>query len=131
MKLSSMPNNTHLLTMNMNKTLCYVKKIYFCVYIRVYLCEYSQYVVITVQYLVPCLFVSISCYSISRFLKRRMKQMRSYQIHRPSSINNKRPKKPKFQKKKSEIDELTETELPSLMKYLLQFLPLKINQIIY
>ncbi|UJR21262.1 hypothetical protein I4U23_024357 [Adineta vaga] len=45
------------------------------------------YLVITVQYLVPFLFVSVSCYSISRFLQRRMIRMRSYQ-KRPCSTRN-------------------------------------------
>ncbi|CAF0777602.1 unnamed protein product [Adineta ricciae] len=68
-----------------HKPLCRSITVYFCVLIPNLGTRIFSYLVITVQYLVPFLFVSISCYSISRFLKRRMKQMRVYQTYRPTS----------------------------------------------
>jgi hypothetical protein len=82
---------------NLFKSSCHIRKIYFCVLNPGLRMRIFSYIVITVQYLVPCLFVSISCYSISRFLKRRMKQMRVYQINRPET-------KIKLQRTKSNID---------------------------
>jgi hypothetical protein len=68
----------------LSKTSCQTKKIYFCVFNPGLRMRIFSYIVITVQYLVPFLFVSISCYSISRFLKGRMKHMRNYQMHNRS-----------------------------------------------
>jgi hypothetical protein len=100
-------NHTNL---NLFKPSCHIRKIYFCVlnpslYMRIF-----SYIVITVQYLVPCLFVSISCYSISRFLKGRMKQMRTYQIHRPI---NEKENKTKLQRTKSNIDVIPKKDYSS------------------
>ncbi|CAF0753760.1 unnamed protein product [Adineta steineri] len=78
-----------------------------------------SYIVIIVQYLVPFLFVSVSCYSISRFLKRRMKQMRVYQTYRPTNVNNnnnnnnKTNKRQKKDSKLQPLDEITEHESAS------------------
>jgi hypothetical protein len=89
----------------MLKPSCRMKKIFYCVLKPDLRMRIFSYIVITVQYLVPFLFVSISCYSISRFLKRRMKRMRAYQ-QRPT---------PKSIRKKSSntTDELTEQESTS------------------
>ena len=98
-----------------NEPPCRMKKIYFCVFNPGLRMRVFSYIVITVQYLVPFLFVSISCYSISRFLKGRMKQMRTYQINRPTSrLPAKKANPPvKLQRQKSHSDELTEHELNS------------------
>jgi len=109
-------NNTDLSAMHTMKTPCHMKKIYFCVLDTGLRMRIFSYIVIIVQYLVPFLFVSVSCYSISRYLKRRMKQMRIYQTHRPASIkkpNDKRPKKPKLRRASSNLDEITEHEFTS------------------
>jgi hypothetical protein len=102
---------------SMNTTLmkppCHVKKIYFCVLNPGLRMRIFSYIVITVQYLVPFLFVSISCYSISRFLKRRMKQMRTYQIHRPIKKSNSNEQKQQLQKSTSNLDEINESDYPS------------------
>lgn len=71
---------------------CPMKKIYYCVlepglHMRVF-----SYFVIIVQYLVPLLFVSISCYSISRFLKKRMKRMCAYELHNKTTSFNQKMK---------------------------------------
>ena len=89
---------------------CSAKKIVYCVaelglHMRVF-----SYIIMTVQYLVPFLFVSISCYSISRFLKRRMHRMRAYQIHqRPTKTSQSKVSK----KSSQHADEMTEQELTS------------------
>ncbi|CAF0802036.1 unnamed protein product [Rotaria sordida] len=105
-------NDTDLSTMNTIKSSCQMKKVYFCVLNPGLRMRIFSYFVITVQYLVPFLFVSVSCYSISRFLKRRMKQMRVYQTHnRTSSFNNKslkQEKKTKFQRESSRFDDISE-----------------------
>jgi hypothetical protein len=107
-------NNTDFSMMDSMKPPCHMKKIHFCVLNPGLRMRIFSYIVITVQYLVPFLFVSVSCYSISRFLKRRMKQMRTYQIHRPTNTTtNNRSKKPQVQRKKSNLDETTEHELTS------------------
>ncbi|CAF1126405.1 unnamed protein product [Rotaria magnacalcarata] len=105
-------NDTGFPLMNMIKPLCHMKKIYFCVlnpgiHMRIF-----SYIVITVQYLVPFIFVSVSCYSISRFLKGRMKHMRTYQVCRSAGNNDnslpKQRKKPKLQHQSSDVDDITE-----------------------
>ena len=69
-----------------------------------------SYIIMTVQYLVPFLFVSVSCYSISRFLKRRMHRMRAYQIHqRPAKTSQSKASK----SCSHHADEVTEQELTS------------------
>ena len=106
-----LPNETYL-TENYQKMQppLKMKRIVFCVLKPDLRMRIFSYIVITVQYLVPFLFVSVSCYSISRFLKRRMKRMRAYQIHH-------RPIKPipKLTRKKcsNTTDESTEHELTS------------------
>ena len=91
---------------------CLMRKIYFCVSNPSIRMRIFSYVVITVQYLVPFLFVSVSCYSISRFLKRRMKQMRIYQ-NNSSRPTNCQEQKMKIRKRASNGDEITENEYPS------------------
>jgi hypothetical protein len=93
----------------MMKPPCKMKKIFYCVLKPDLRMRIFSYIVITVQYLVPFLFVSVSCYSISRYLKRRMKQMRTYQINRPS--NEQKRKIPI--KKKSHIDDMIENDYAS------------------
>jgi len=83
---------------------CKMKKIVYCVVKPDLRMRIFSYIVITVQYLVPFLFVSISCYSISRFLKRRMIRMRVYQNHR--STND-------AQKKSIINEDIVEQELTS------------------
>lgn len=100
-------NNTNLSTENETKTLCHMKKIYFCVLDPGLRMRIFSYIVMTVQYLVPFLFVSISCYSISRFLKRRMKQMRIYQTHRSGNrtkAHDERQKASKVSHQQSNLD---------------------------
>jgi hypothetical protein len=110
---------THSIAYLMNSTMmkpsCHVKKIYFCVLNPGVRMRIFSYIVITVQYLVPFLFVSISCYSISRFLKRRMKQMRTYQINRPIKKTNSNEPEPKkiLQKSTSNLDEINEPDYAS------------------
>lgn len=121
-------NNTHLSMINMMLSRCHTKKIYFCVLNPGLRMRIFSYIVITLQYLVPFLFVSVSCYSISRFLKRRMKQMRVYQIHHSTNSNgnnnnnnifknnfyhSKKQKKTKGRHDNFHLDELTERELTS------------------
>lgn len=115
MKMSSFPHSINHTQLDLFKSPCYVKKIYFCVLNPGLRMRIFSYIVITVQYLVPFLFVSISCYSISRFLKRRMKQMRIYQTHRPvnKTDSNERENKRALQKANSHCDEVTEVEYPS------------------
>ena len=71
----------------MKKSSCPMKKISYCVLKPSLSMRIFSYVVITVQYLVPFLFVSGSCYSISRFLKNRMKRMHTYKTSQHSTIN--------------------------------------------
>ncbi|CAF1203528.1 unnamed protein product [Rotaria sordida] len=82
-KINNNNNNITNISFDYNKIKqpCQMKKIFYCVlepdlHMRVF-----SYFVITVQYLVPFLFVSVSCYSISRFLKKRMKRMCAYETH--------------------------------------------------
>ena len=85
---------------------CPMKKIFYCVLKPDLRMRIFSYLVITVQYLVPFLFVSVSCYSISRFLKGRMKHMRVYQTQRQQQ-----PLQKGTRKKSSNItDEMTEAE---------------------
>jgi hypothetical protein len=94
---------------DMLKPSCKTKKIFYCVLKPDLRMRIFSYIVITVQYLVPFLFVSVSCYSISRFLKRRMKRMRAYQ-QRPTTRNS----RTNIRKKSSNAtDELTEQESTS------------------
>ncbi|CAF2396123.1 unnamed protein product [Rotaria sp. Silwood2] len=116
--LNNNNNNTDLSTMDMIKPSCQMKKVYFCVLNPGLRMRIFSYIVITVQYLVPFLFVSVSCYSISRFLKRRMKQMRAYQTHdSTSSYNNnnnpKREKKTKLQCQNFQFDGISEKRCTS------------------
>lgn len=100
-------NQTDLINPNyLFKSPCRIKRIFYCVLKPDLRMRIFSYLVITVQYLVPFLFVSVSCYSISRFLKRRMKHMRAYQVPRPL---------PKRARKKSSnvTDEITEGETTS------------------
>lgn len=85
---------------------CRMKRIFYCVLKPDLRMRIFSYLVITVQYLVPFLFVSVSCYSISRFLKRRMKHMRVYQVQRPTP-------KPTRKKSSNATDEVTEVETTS------------------
>lgn len=85
---------------------CNIKKTSYCVVTPDLRMRIFSYIVITVQYLVPFLFVSISCYSISRFLKRRMIRMRVYQNHRLTNSTQQK-------KSTTTIDEITEQELTS------------------
>jgi hypothetical protein len=101
--------STNYTNLNDFKPPCHIRKIYFCVLDPGLRMRIFSYIVITVQYLVPFLFVSVSCYSISRYLKRRMKQMRTYQINRPS--NEQKRKIPI--KKKSHIDDMIENDYAS------------------
>jgi hypothetical protein len=92
------------------KPACNIEKNYYCVLKPDLRMRIFSYIVITVQYLVPFLFVSVSCYSISRFLKRRMQRMRSYQTQNRSS----RQAPILLRKKSSHLtDETTEQELTS------------------
>ncbi len=102
---SDLPNNNYY----MLKPSCKMKKIFYCVLKPDLRMRIFSYIVITVQYLVPFLFVSVSCYSISRFLKRRMERMRVYQ-QRPITRNSQ-----KHTRKKSSnaTDEVTEQESTS------------------
>ena len=86
---------------------CPVEKIYYCVTTPGPRTRIFSYIIMTVQYLVPFLFVSVSCYSISRFLERRMNRMRAYQ--RPVRTNSHRKKKQNL----NHHDEITEHELTS------------------
>ena len=94
---------------------CYIQKIYFCVVNPGVHMRLFSYFVITVQYLVPFAFVSISCYSISRFLKNRMKYMRTYQLPRSTNDSLKKPaiKPPPPACRLSHLEETTELELTS------------------
>jgi hypothetical protein len=94
----------------MMKPPCKMKKIFYCVLKPDLRMRIFSYIVITVQYLVPFLFVSVSCYSISRYLKRRMKRMRVYQINYRPTKNLERLKQ---KKSSSTTDEITELELTS------------------
>jgi hypothetical protein len=109
--LAKMNNNTNIShNYYMMKPPCKIKKIFYCVLKPGLRMRIFSYIVITVQYLVPFLFVSVSCYSISRFLKRRMKRMRIYQPHpRPTPYSYKIGRK----KSSNVTDELTEQELTS------------------
>jgi hypothetical protein len=109
LKMNALSNKTNL---NLIKPSCHTRKIYFCVLDPSLRMRIFSYIVITVQYLVPFLFVSISCYSISRFLKQRMEQMRVYQIHRPVNNSNYNEEK-KPTKKQSSLDEITEHDYPN------------------
>jgi len=111
MKMNSLLNKMNHTNIHLMKPSCHIKKIYFCVVNPGLRMRIFSYIVITVQYLVPFLFVSISCYSISRFLKGRMKQMRIYQIHRP--INDNHNEERKLQKKKAHLKKITEHNYPS------------------
>jgi hypothetical protein len=108
-------SSAHLMNNTPMKPPCHVKKMYFCVLNPGLRMRIFSYIVITVQYLVPFLFVSVSCYSISRFLKRRMKQMRTYQIHHPikKSNSNEHQQKKQLQKSNSNLDETNEPDYPS------------------
>lgn len=64
---------------------CSTHKVFYCVLKTGLRMRVFSYVILTVQYVVPFLFVSVSCYSISRYLKRRMKRMRSYQTRSNSA----------------------------------------------
>jgi hypothetical protein len=110
--LSKIYNNTDIsASYNMFKSPCKMKKIFYCVLKPDLRMRIFSYLVITLQYLVPLLFVSVSCYSISRFLKRRMERMRVYQIHHHRAS----AKSHKYNRKKSSLnkDELTEPESTS------------------
>lgn len=91
---------------------CPIKKFYFCLSHPGIRMRIFSYIIYTVQYLVPFLFVSVSCYSISRYLKRRMKQMRTYQNNRPKHCQEREPK-PKIRRLPSNGEEVTENEYPS------------------
>ncbi|CAF0819015.1 unnamed protein product [Rotaria sp. Silwood1] len=110
-------NNTDLSIIDMIKPSCQMKKVYFCVLNPGLRMRIFSYIVITVQYLVPFLFVSVSCYSISRFLKRRMKQMRVYQTHDSTSSYNNYPKqekkKSKFHRQSFRCDDISEQHCTS------------------
>ena len=84
------------------------KKILHCAMNGTRFTKIFSYVVATVQYLVPFLFVSVSCYSISRYLKRRMKRMRAYQ--RPT----KTPAKILHMKLSNPTEVTTEQDLTSV-----------------
>ncbi|CAF0906339.1 unnamed protein product [Adineta ricciae] len=103
-------SNTSMIEQMFFPALCNKKK-YDCVYPPDLPMRVFQYLVITVQYLVPFLFVSVSCYSISRFLKRRMIRMRSYQNH------HRRPTRTSLRKKRRRsynvTEETTELEVTS------------------
>ncbi|CAF3326165.1 unnamed protein product [Rotaria socialis] len=105
-------NDTDFPLMEMTKPSCHMKKIYFCVLNPGIRMRIFSYIVITVQYLVPFIFVSVSCYSISRFLKGRMKQMRTYQVRRSTGNNDnrqsKKQKEPKLQHQPSDLDNISE-----------------------
>ena len=106
-------NSTDLLKIPMSKSSCQMEKRYFCVLNSGLRMRIFSYMIITVQYLVPLLFVSVSCYSISRFLKRRMKQMRTYQMSHTTNMNfnlSKQRKKAKFQYQRSYLTKLNEQE---------------------
>ncbi|CAF1272531.1 unnamed protein product [Adineta steineri] len=104
-------NNTNLfMNYDMIKSPCKMKKIYYCVVKPGIRNRIFSYIVITVQYLVPFLFVSISCYSISRFLKRRMIRMRSYQNQKRFIQDTSKSTK----KKSLDIPDETEQEATSL-----------------
>ncbi|CAF4021134.1 unnamed protein product, partial [Rotaria magnacalcarata] len=60
---------------------CPTQRIFYCVLEPGLHMRLFSYFVIIVQYLVPFLFVSVSCYSIGRFLKKRMQQMCAYETH--------------------------------------------------
>ena len=115
LKMNSFPTSPNHTQYYLSKPPCHMKKIYFCVLNPGLRMRIFSYLVITVQYLVPFLFVSISCYSISRFLKRRMKQMRVYQTQRPAKRTDtiERESKRTLPKSNSHMDELTEIEYPS------------------
>ncbi|CAF2411447.1 unnamed protein product [Rotaria sp. Silwood2] len=115
-----MLNNYSLLSLKINnvtniqadyykiKQPCQMKKIFYCVlepglHMRIF-----SYFVITVQYLVPFLFVSVSCYSISRFLKKRMKRMCAYQTPHYSRKNSQKHQKTKSLNMTYEITEQEE-----------------------
>ncbi len=94
----------------MLKPPCKMKKIFYCVLKPDLRMRIFSYIVITVQYLVPFGFVSVSCYSISRFLKRRMKRMRVYQTNHHPTRNS----KTSYRKKSSNTaDEVTSQESTS------------------
>jgi len=109
--LENMNNNTDILNnYHMLKSPCKMEKIFYCVLKPDLRMRIFSYIVITVQYLVPFLFVSVSCYSISRFLKRRMKRMRAYQPHNYPTKNSQKKKR----KKSSNITyEITEHDMTS------------------
>ncbi|CAF1033049.1 unnamed protein product [Didymodactylos carnosus] len=65
-------------TMIMIQKPCKTLKIYYCITKPGLKTRVYTYTILAVQYLVPFLFVSISCYSISRFLKRRIERMKYY-----------------------------------------------------
>ena len=92
---------------------CGIKKIYFCVFNPGLRMRIFSYIVITVQYLVPFLFVSISCYSISRFLKNRMKHMRTYQNHSTSNSHSSKRKSKKTEQKSHLKETMADQELTS------------------
>ncbi|CAF1403421.1 unnamed protein product [Didymodactylos carnosus] len=64
--------------------LCKMKKIYYCITKPGLRTRVYSYTILAVQYLVPFLFVSVSCYSISRFLKRRIERMKLYNQRKSS-----------------------------------------------
>ena len=90
------------------KVPCQMEKISYCVLKPGLRMRIFSYIIMTVQYLVPFLFVSISCYSISRYLRHRMKRMRIYQPHHQRQV-----KSNSRNKSKNLNDEITEQELTS------------------
>lgn len=88
---------------------CQMKKIVYCVLEPGLRMRIFSYIVITVQYLVPFFFVSISCYLISRFLKKRMKRMCVYQRYSMSAVPTSASKRRKS-KSPNTTDEITEHE---------------------
>ncbi|CAF0976151.1 unnamed protein product [Rotaria sp. Silwood1] len=112
-----MLNNYSLLSLKINnitniqkdfyeiKQPCQMQKIFYCVLEPGLRMRIFSYFVITVQYLVPFLFVSISCYSISRFLKKRMKRMCAYQTPHYSTTNTHQHMKTKLLNLTYEITE--------------------------
>ena len=105
-------------------SVCRMETIHYCLFHESLRPNLFANTVITVQYLVPFLFVSVSCYSVSRFLKRRMKHMCAYQISRPTKPNKaKRSSGPKSPPRTSLQEDTTEHELTSYEEVPVTFVP--------
>ena len=103
---------------------CRMEIIHYCLFLESLRPNLFSKTVITVQYLMPFLFVSVSCYSVSRFLKRRMKHMCAYQMPRPTKPNRaQRSSEPKRPSRTSLHDDTTEHELTSYEEVPVTFVP--------